>query len=191
MPVSTYSICSLDDVLNYMQTPKDKADDDMNKQLESLIDQLSEVFEGYCDRKFLSRSYTEYLDGTGTYYLFPKHYPITSVSGIYDNYSWTWTNSDAISGTNYRIKNDNCIVCNTVWGEYDQNIKIVYTAGYSTIPVDIKLACIEEVVRKWKNKNSVDVLAISASDGSVTRYEKDLMPSTKQTLDRYRKRFTV
>lgn len=191
MPVSTYSLCTLDEVLNYMQTPKDKADDDMNKQLESLIDQLSEVFEGYCDRDFLSRTYTEYLDGTGTYYLHPKHYPITSVSGIYDDSGWAWAESTLISGANYRIKDDNCIVYNSYWGAYDQNIKIVYTAGYSTVPVDVKLACIEEVVRKWKNRNAVDVLAITASDGSVTRYEKDLMPSTKQTLDRYRNRFTV
>lgn len=191
MPVSTYALATLDDVLNYMQTPKDKADDDMNKQLESLIDQMSEVFEGYCGRQFLSRSFTEYLNGTGTYYLFPKHTPITSVSGIYDNSSWEWTETDLISGTNYRIQDDNCIVCNTTWNQYNQNIKIVYTAGYSTIPIDVKLACIEEVVRKWKNRNSVDVLAISASDGSVTRYEKNLMPSTFQVLDRYRNRYVI
>lgn len=191
MPTGTYALVTLDNVLEYMQMPKDKADDDMNKQLEVLIDQTTELFEGYCDRKFLSRTYTEYLDGTGTYNLFTKHYPITSISGIYDNSSWEWTDSDLISGTNYRIKNDNCVICNTTWGEYDQNIKIIYTAGYATVPEDLKLACIEEVVRKWKNRNTVDVLAISAADGSVTRYEKDLMPSTKQVLDRYRKRFVV
>jgi len=186
MSVGIYALCGLDDVRNYLHMPDAKVDDDMDTQLETLIDQMTEVFENYCDRQFLSREYVEYHNGDGGNTLYTTHYPITSVSGIWNDTGWDYGSDSLMSSDNYAVMGDYYIVAkNTYFTKYTRNIKIIYTAGYSTVPADVKLACVEEVARKWKNKNEIDVLAKTAEDGSITKYTKDLLPSTIRVLNRY------
>jgi len=186
MAVSQYALCNLNDVRNYLKIPLNKADDQMDNQLEVLIDQMTAVFESYCERKFASRSYTEYHDGNAEKYLFPKHYPIISVTSIHDDSDWNWGADKLVDSTTYRIQDERVIVLkSSLWSKDEQNVKITYVAGYATIPAELKLACIEEVARKYKNRNEIDVLARTAEDGSITKYAKDLLPSTKAILIRY------
>ena len=193
MPTATYSLCSLKEVKQYYFSTGGKSphtgkpEDDA--LLEDLIDSMSVLFETYCDTQFLTRERTEYYDGHGSKFLFPTYSPITSVSGIWDDSDWDWGSADLIDSDDYMIKNTNTIVLkSTVFGNHDQNIKIIYTAGHSSTPEDVKLACIEEVSRSHKNRKGVDVLAKTAADGSVTRYAKDLLPSTIRVLNKYRHR---
>ena len=188
MPVSEYALCSLQDVKDYYTMIG--ADSNKDGVLESLIDQFTEVFEQHCTRKFKSREHTEYHNGTGTLYLYPNHYPITSVSGIWSSTSWDWNDDTLIDPDTYAIRyDDKCITRkSTVFAKHNNgNIKIIYTAGYSDIPKDLKLVCIEEVVRAFKNRKGVDVLSKTAADGSTTRYTKDLMPTTIRVLKSYKK----
>lgn len=188
MPVGTYALCNLEEVKDYYGLRGAKPEED--EQYEKLIDHFTTIFETYCDREFKSREHTEYHDGNGTRFLYPDQYPITSVSGIWSSTNWDWDDDTLIDSDTYAIKNTNCIVRkSSVFTKYDnQNIKIIYTAGYSSIPEDLKLACIEEVVRAYKNRKGVDVLAKTAADGSITRYTKDLMPSTLRILDTYKRK---
>ena len=159
--------------------------------LTTLINRVTTQFETYCGRTFESAETTEYLDGGGIKFLFPAQYPITSVSGIWSNSSWDWDDDDLISSDDYRIKNSNYIVLkSSTFSNYDQNIKITYTHGYTAddIPEDLQQACIEETLRKWKSRNKIDVLSVSLEDGSITHLTKDLLPQTIMTLNRYKKR---
>jgi hypothetical protein len=190
MSVGTYSLCSLEDVRAFLTQSAGKSQhtgySEADSLVEDLIDRVSTAFETYCDREFLSRERTEYYDGTGTRYLFPNYYPITSVSGIWDSTTWGWDSSNLISSDDYKIKNLNTIVLkSTVFSKDDQNIKITYTAGYGTVPNDLKQACVEEVSRAYKNRKNIDVVDRAAVDGSSTRYIKELLPTTIVVLNRY------
>lgn len=189
MPVGTYALCSLDEVKEYYGMKG--AHDAKDGLLESLIDSFTEMFETYCDREFLSRERTEYHDGNGTRHIFTDQYPITTISGIWSSTSWDWTDTTLVDSTTYTIRRDTSIILKaSVFAKADnQNIRVIYTAGYANtaIPDDLNLACIEEVVRAYKNRKGVDVLAIVAPDGQVTRFEKDLMPTTLRVLNSYRK----
>lgn len=193
MAVGTYALCSLKEVKNYYvrsggKSPHVGTDED-DKLFESIIDSMSAIFETECDTQFKSREYTEYHDGNGGKFLFPAHNPITVVSGIWDSTDWDWDATTLIDADDYMIKNENTIVLKaSTFTEDDQNIKIILAAGYAAVPDDVNLACIEEVSRAYKNRKGVDVLAKTASDGSVTRYNKDLMPSTLRILKKYRNR---
>lgn len=187
MAINIYSLTSLDSIKNFMGKVGAKAEDD--DLLEGLIDRVSVLFESYCDRKFLSRDYMDYHDGKGVDKLFVNQYPITSISGIWDDREWAWDSTTEIDNSYYRISNNsNYIVFkDTTLLDYDQNLKIVYTAGYSAIPYDLEHACIMEVSRAYKNKNQIDVLSKSLADGSVSFVTSDFLPGTLTILNKYRK----
>ncbi len=48
--------------------------------LENYINIASQFAETYCNRKFVSQSFIEFYDGTGTQYLKLKNYPVSSIS---------------------------------------------------------------------------------------------------------------
>lgn len=189
--LSDYALCTLDEVKEYYDFQGANAASD--SFLEKVIDEFTQVFESYCDRKFVSRGIqTEYHDGNGTRFLWTKQYPITSVSGIYSSSTWAWNSTTLIDSDTYAIRDDTKIVLRSaVFLKWDNgNIRIDYTYGYTstaTVPADLKLACIEEVIRTNKNRKSVDVLSKTMTDGSIARYTKDLMPTTIRILNKHRK----
>jgi hypothetical protein len=187
MPVGTYVLCNLDEVKQYYGMTGASSGEDL--LLEDLIDQFTEIFEVYCNRKFKSREFTEYHDGNGTRHLTPDQYPIITISGIWSSTNWDWDSDTLIDSDTYTIKNTRSIIMKSIiFPKWDNlNVKIIYTAGYSSIPEDLKLSCIEEVIRAYKNRKGVDVLAKTAPDGSITRYTKDLMPTTLRVLNSYKK----
>ena len=183
--VGTYALITVDNVKDYYGLVG--ANDDT--LIMDLIDRATAQFETYCSRQFESRERTEEYDGNGTKYLFPKYYPITTISGILDDSDWAWGSTTEIDSTTYRIQNENTVVRKpgNVFTKGDQNIRITYTAGYAdgSIPADLVQAAIEEVVRMYKRRAEVDVLAKTADDGSVTRVAKEFLPTTLRVLDKY------
>lgn len=183
------ALATLDDVKNFYGITGDKDED--NNLIKALIDRFTSIFESYCNRtSFETATYTDYLDSDGGYYIFPKQSPITSVSGIWDDTGWVWS-GNALDSTTYRIVNDNSIISSTPFTRGKNNIKIVYTAGYTSIPGDLKQVLIEEVIRSFKNRKSLDVVAVTASDGSVSRLAKDLLPTTIMVLNKYKRKYVV
>lgn len=188
MAINEYSFISLDEIKNFIGMTGSVSDTD--DLLKDLINRVSILFESYMNENVLSRVYTEYFDGKGAMVLFPNHYPITTVSGIWDDYDWDWETGDLIDADDYRIVDEQYITLKrsvSVLGDYKQNIKITYTAGYTTVPDDLKQACITEVSRMYKNRNQVDVTSKTLSDGSVSFFDKDFLPLTITTLNKYKK----
>jgi len=162
-----------------------------NNLIDNLINAVSARFESYCDRKFKSRDYTEYQDGKGLDVLYPKQYPITSVSGIYDDSNWEWGAATLVSGTEYRIKNDNCVVFKSsasALGDYSQNVKIVYTGGYSTIPYDLENACVNEVLRALGKIENLELEEKRSNEYLLKYITNSFLKETRMTLDRYRRK---
>lgn len=188
--VNTYSLVSLSEVKNFIGMEKsDSLTDDL---LEDLINRISVLFESYMNRNVLSREYTEDHDGKGAMVLFPKQSPITTVSGIWDDYDWEYTDDDLIDADNYKIIDENCIVFkNVALNNYTANIRITYTAGFTTVPDDLKQATISEVTRMYKNKNQLDVTTKTLSDGSVIISGGKFLPLTHVTLKKYKRLITV
>jgi hypothetical protein len=185
MALNTYALITLDDVKEF--SGKEGMKD--NDLLEDLINRYSTMFETYIERNILSREYTEYQDGRRTYELFTKQYPITTVSGVYDDSAWAWASSTEVDSSYYRISNDerSIVFWNWTLGNYRQNVKIIYTAGYSSTPEDIKHACVTEVARAYKNRTKVDVTSQTLPDGSIAYSAGALLPQTVMVLDKYKK----
>jgi len=119
----------------------------------NLIERASEAIENYCRRKFTSTQYTEYHDGRGEPRLVLNHRPIISVTSVHDDLDRAFGSGALIDSGDYITRDDEGIIeylgsastfPSTAACFYDGqlNVKIVYTAGYATIPADVGQACI-------------------------------------------------
>ena len=69
------------------------------------------------------------------------------------------------------------------------NIKVVYNAGYATIPYDLEQAVLELVAQKYHaaDKMKQNIESMSAHGETVKYFMGVMLPETKAVLDRYRK----
>lgn len=178
MGLISSALCNVNEVIRYLGL---KQTDDIDV-IEDIINGISTAIITHCGRNFLSAEYTEYHDG-GTDRIYVEQYPITSLSGV-------WLDDEevtdvAISDNQRYIISDYDLYTS----DYDEeNVKVIYTAGYTTIPSDVRLVAIMECAKTWKRRKQLDVSAISMQDGSITMLTDDWLPTTKKVLSSYTKR---
>jgi hypothetical protein len=166
---------------------------DFNLMVDYCINAISEGFENYCQRTFALTTHTETYNGAGAEFLYTNNYPITSVSGLYDDESWGWGSDTAFAANDYKISNDKKSIrlYDSIFFDEEENVKIIYTAGYSTIPADLETACIMEVCRmidKFMMK-TYDVQGNSNAGGdSQTFITDNYLPQTITVLNRYKRK---
>jgi len=186
MSVATNALATLDEVKDfYGMTGSKQTDDDL---IEDLINRITQLFQTYCGvASFKATNYTEYLDGEGSKYIFPKNAPIISVSNLWDDTDWAWASDSLIASTDYRVIDNKYIVYkDSLFATGDQNIKLSYRAGYEAIPLDLKQACIQEVTIRYKHRRDIDILTKSLEDGDASYSESAFLASTLETLYKYR-----
>ena len=68
-----------------------------------------------------------------------------------------------------------------------KNIKVIYVAGYATIPIDIGQACIEIVAKKYKagKDKKQGVVSDSLGERSITFKDEDIPKEARLVLDSY------
>ena len=107
------------------------------------INQASAMIERYCGRSFIAAIYTEYYDGGGGDELTLRNYPVNSVASLsYRNTSSNENDFTVYETTDYFIDSaaGRLKSIGSWWGNFDA-WKVVYNAGYTTIPSDLAEAC--------------------------------------------------
>lgn len=190
MAVASNALCTFEEVMDYGRLVDYKTQD--NTLIENLIDRMTNTFHKICDvDQFLSKSYSQRYDGNGTTRLIPlnKYTPIISSTSLHDSITWDFDSDSLIASDDYIIVNNLYIqLKDTYFNKSDQNIRFISVCGYSSIPLDLKQACIEEVSRKFIRRKDFDVVAKAFGDGSVDYVEKDLLLQTRNILNRYKNR---
>lgn len=160
--------------------------------LTNLITRVSKEIETYCDRIFESASYTEYHNGGGNDKFFTNQYPIITGSGIevWDDIDWEWGSGDLIDSDDYMVTDNLYIQLKSlIFVAGINNVKISYTAGYSTIPTDLTQVCIEEVSRTFKKRKHIEIASKSLPDGSVSYVVESFLPKTITILNHYKRKY--
>ena len=192
MSVNDYALTTRARVQEYRVANGETLDStpEINTQIDNLINSVSSRFESHCDRNFVSRAYTEYLDGKGSSVIYPKQYPITDVESIHSDSGWKWLVKDLINSDNYRIVDENSIVLKSgmTFSDAVQNIKLVYTAGYNEIPYDLEGACINEVLRMLMKFEEIGVIEKRSNDYLVKYVSAPFMEDTLLVLNRYKRK---
>lgn len=160
---------------------------DYNDLLNSIIAQSSDVIEKYCDRTFTLTTYTDkVMDGSGGYEQVMRQYPITAVSKIEHKVCNTWSD---LSNDDYDIDGESgIIVKDSVFMQGRLNYRFSYTAGYSTIPNDLQLACCMLTSTIFSKRKGAGIKSESLGDHSVTFAEgaDALSSDVKMILDKYK-----
>ena len=151
--------------------------------LGTLIDRAGAAFARYCAfpaasaggmPTIESTAYTRYLDGPGGNTLRLGVRPILSVTSIHDDPDRTYGSDDLIAAADYEVFGEDGIVvlkttgATTAFSQSYRAIKAIYTAGYSTVPDDVKhAACLQ--VRWWyEGRDIVGFRSVSQTGGSIS-----------------------
>lgn len=182
---ATASIVTLAEVQSYLNN----SNTSLTAFLTNCISQVQSIFESYIQKPICETSITGLYDGDGTCELYTANYPILSVSTLQyrsDPTSSTWTNF-----VNYILYNDFIKLYNETFAKGTQNIKVVYKAGYYTVPSDIKKIAIEAVAEIYKesgqgnNRLGIESTNVSEGNSYGDTYSK-LWNDHQKILDLYK-----
>ena len=145
MSAST-DLCTRDSVKTYLGLSGSTYDD----TIDALIDAASEAIEAMCGRQFNETTYTEYHDGGGNDRLVLKHRPVSSVTGLWDDLDRDFADASKLDSDDYFLDGDAgmAVLLDATFACGTRNVKVVYVAGYSTVPTDIAQAC-RMLVASW------------------------------------------
>ncbi len=126
-----------------------------------------------------SATYTEYYDGLGRGRLPLAHRPITSITTLHDDLGRDYAASSLVSSGDYTFYPDEGIVAldSGTLQDGTRNVKVVYVAGYSTVPDDVQLATWKLVAYYWNQmRQGADGIKGDRLGDYTATYEKVGMP---------------
>lgn len=165
--------------------------------LQSCIDSSVCEIEDFCNRKLSPDTYVEYLDGNNKTEIYLRNKPINSISSIecfdeYDTFVDLFTGSDTASNSVQIITQHNLIKLLKGYFFYKgcKNIKITYTAGYSTTPDDIKSVLLELATIKFYNSPLSGHARLGKASDNINSVTGEAVtykaPDWKTVLNKYR-----
>lgn len=125
-----------------------------------LVDQIeaaSAAIEQYCSRKFESAAVTETYTGVGSGMIFLRRTPITAVASI---------TVDNVIKTGFTFDYATIKLSNGEKFPEGSVIVVTYTAGYSSVPYDVRLAT-KITLQAMVNAQAMDPNLMSESLGNV------------------------
>ena len=155
--------------------------------LSSLITSISAWIENYCERVFASGSYASTYDGTGGRTMTLSAGPVTAISSVtIDGYVVPVATSPVMAG--YTFDDSSVSLNGYTFSEGKNNVVIVYTAGYSSVPAELAMACTQLVALRYKLRASIGLKSVSMTQGGTTTYMDEIPFDVRTTLDNYKRR---
>lgn len=174
--------------------PNQSGNDDVT--LQSLVTNASMfILNEYLNRPHILSSVlgpvTETLDGTGSDRILPHNYPILSVTGVSVDgvaiqQSQGFTNTSQVWGFFWdarRIMLRGFRFCRGL-----QNVVLNYTAGFASVPLDLKQAAIESFALTYRQRVHVGEKTSSfAGQVTVSFDMSDVPPRSMSVFQQYRR----
>lgn len=152
----------------------DAADTTYDSLLTALVSAILNMLDWMTNRTWAETEHTEYYDGRDfPTKVFLKNFPVTSKTSVtlYDDPDWEYSSADLISSDDYQVDLERGVIYyNSRFFQSDQNIKVIYTAGYtdSTIPAAVKQILIRQAAHWFKQaRNSEWDVSSKANPGGA------------------------
>jgi hypothetical protein len=185
-------IIELQDVKRYPGMLADDSDDvllyDIMKRKDSLVKNRI-----LC-RDIESGTKTEYLDGDCTDTIILKHVPITAITSIHDDTERVYGSDTLIDSADYTYDAETGIITldNNITSPGRQNIKVIYTGGYTVATVGTTLPTMPEYLKEAMIKLVIAEFLVSkgqiatiVGDTFTVDRPKRLFNEAMDTLNRY------
>lgn len=178
-------LCDINDVELYLLSDFDNNDPSSNintaaDRIEYLITAVSANIETICNRVFLAADYDEVFDMDGSEVTLNQA-PIVTVTTVeYGNPFGTVDRTELETTEYLRYDDIGVLRLSILARKAPQFVRVVYNAGYETVPSDINLIAVKEVVRSLNATNKDDNLKskklgkISFTYATTSETQKDL-----------------
>jgi hypothetical protein len=160
-----------------------------------LITAASRWANQYTSRNLASRTYSDedentLYDGDGSKYLMLRQSPVTVISAVYEDSNRDYTSDTLVDTNDYIYYTD---IGKLLFVDYKtekgyQNYKVLYTAGYETVPDDLENA-ITMLVDFWYKSydtHRFGVKSVGVDEKRIT-YELGIPTQVKEAINPYRK----
>lgn len=179
-------------------------DTNSDKVIARLITASSGTFLTAINRgTFLTSSYTDTRDGTGTDSIILINYPITAVASVKVNNITVPPSPDGVKpgfvfdqygvylvGGSYPFPNSSAsgLYYPGYFPMGRSNVIISYTAGYATTPPDVEQAVIDMVAYAFRSRDRVGIVSEHAGSGLTTTYiTKDIPATAAKVISQYKR----
>lgn len=165
------------------------SDTSQDTRLNVFLNAASQVIESYCERKFEQMTYTEYHHGRKMNFIMPREFPISSITSMSIDNDRVFGVNTVVPPSDYSIADrDRTVFYNGKFPQGFNNIKLVYVAGYATIPADIDLACIWAVewFERHRKDKSMGRTSVSKGDESIGILA-EMPPMVLQLINPYKR----
>lgn len=160
-------------------------------QITSIIPRVSELVKTICRRTFVdyvNDSKIEVYKGGPRLYL--KEYPILALSSVEFSYDYGATYTELVEYTDFVLDVEDGSIAPIDLEEFTRYIngyKITYTAGYETLPADLKTAVLDLVTYYLKNDMAVHSPKAPGTNSVQIEYvtTTNLPAHIKRILDLY------
>lgn len=153
--------------------------------LTRLITAASGFVEAWCDRTFLSTSYTENRDGDGGRRLPMRNKPLTAVTSLSIG-TQTIPAGDANMTPGYFFNDSSISLNGYCFHRGLGNVSITYTAGYATVPFEVAQATIELIALRYKERDRVGLSSETVAAQTTAFMVRDMPPSVATLLQSYK-----
>jgi len=173
-----------------------------DSKIDSLIAPISQLVKTYCSTSFVdyySSAYTEKFDimDPSTYELFLTESPLVSVTSIKERDGITTSYTTLVNNTDYyidaehdriyRIDGDKSVKS---WATGFSSVEVIYTAGYSSTPQDLRLAIYDLITyylkEEYKGRKSLAGASIQNETSTSITANIGFPDHIKRVLDMYR-----
>jgi hypothetical protein len=183
------ALATLAQVKEFIGNSADNSDDAL---LTRLLNASAELIERSCSRVFGSTVYSETRDGNGLDFMVFSNRPVVSVGSLTINGQTVPQSTNYASG-GWVLASAWKIALRDPYRFHEgiQNVSIIYTAGYATIPPDLTQACCLLTSLAYKERDRMGISSKSVGGENITFTNDDLPPSVVQTINNYRNYFVA
>lgn len=167
------------------------SDSQYDGKLQLFLDAASQWVQTYCDRIFDQGTYTELFHGNNSNVIHPRQYPVTSLTELRIDNARAWSDPNTlIDSTDYGLDSTGVAVFyyDAVFPGGYNNVRLIYVAGYSSIPADLQMATIWTAEWFYHHNNRGDSGRTSKSkSGENAAMLADVPPMIKSLLQKYKR----
>lgn len=161
------------------------SDGSQDALLDALLAGASERIETYCRRRFAMEELEEFYDGPGTALLVLRRRPVVELDALYEDIDGDFGEESLVPPQELILYPNEGIIRRLVgvFPAAPRSIKVKYTAGYSSIPDDLSVACLKLAASWFAHSSSgSDGLKRESLGDYSAEYERAPLPEDVESI---------
>jgi len=157
----------------------------------NMLDAATVALEKAAGRHLVSTAVTEYLDGQAERRVWLQE-PAESITSVHVDSDQGWDATSLISADDYAVEGCTLDYISRVWTRGRRNMRVIYQAGFATVPEDLQHAARVQVAKLYSEwqvaKKGLNVLKSHSVQGWSQTFleQKGLAPEAAAIVERYR-----